>query len=209
MIYFGLARADDSVVEPSGTTGNGLPIFERPAGSGFRIVVEGRAGPSGLDPGEQAYDFSESRYPDLQIFSSRPLGDGSAAVCDRIPPNAGGIPAVDPADFDGSQRNIDAANDFGCRFRDGGGNPFGRRSSDDACTQFPPDSGLFRFVSPAATIQFCGLVDSSFAFPPGDTVLTVRLRDILFNPGEPRSIVVRNTDSLWRSAQVAKVPLVD
>jgi len=189
--FFGLARADDNLIAASGTTPAGVPIFTRQAGSGFRIVVEARPGPSGNEPGELAFDFGGTEYPDLQILSSRPLGNGSAAVCDRVAPDAGGVPAIDPPIFSTATAAIAASNDLSCRFRDGAGNPFGRRGSDNSCVQFPTDSGVFRFAVIGSTIQFCGLVDSSFTFPVGDTRLTVRLRDTFFNTGEPRQIVVR------------------
>ncbi len=189
--FVGLARADDNLVSASGTTPAGVPIFTRAAGSGFSIVIEAAVGSSGFEPGELAYDFSENGLPDLQILSSRPLGDGSTAVCDRTPPNAGGVPAVDPPVFSESPPVIGATNDLGCRFLDGNNNPFGRRGSDNSCVQVPFDSGTFRFVAPGSTIQFCGLVDSPFTFPPGDTLLTVRMRDVLGNAGEPVQLIVR------------------
>jgi len=191
--FFGLARADESLVNASGSTPSGVPIYERPFGSGFRIVVEGHSGPSGFSPGNTAFQFGSAGFPDLQVLSSRPLGNGSAAVCDRIAPEAGGVPAIDPPNFTNTGTVIAAVNDLGCRFLDGGGNPFGRIGSDNSCVQFPPNSGTFRYVSTNSTIQFCGLVDSAFAFAPGDTMLTVRLRDILGNAGPPSQIVVRIT----------------
>jgi hypothetical protein len=189
--YFGLARSDDNPVAPTGVTDTGIPIYTRAAGSGFSIVVEGRPGPSGVDSGELAYVFGGTTYPDLQVLVSRPLGNGSSAVCDRVAPNAGGVPAVDPPVFDESPAAVGAANDVGCRFLDGSGNPFGRRGADDSCVQSPPDSGTYRFAAANSTIQFCGLVDSTFTFPPGDTYVTVRLRDQLGNVGAPSRIVVR------------------
>lgn len=189
--YFGLARADENPVPSSGTTPAGVAIFERPAGSGFRIVVEGRAGPSGAGPANVAFDFGAGALPDLQILSSRPLGNGSPAICDRVPPNAGGVPSVDPPVFADSPTVVAAVNDLSCRFLDGGGSPFGRFNSSDSCVQFPANSSMFRFVAANSTIQFCGLVDSAFAFPSGDTLLTVRLRDVLGNVGAPQQIVVR------------------
>lgn len=189
--YLGLARSDDNPVPPAGTTGDGIPIFTRSAGSGFRIVVEGAPGPSGFRVGDQAYLFGAPSFPDLQIFVSRPLGNGSGAVCDRTPPNAGGVPATDPADFNETPDAVAAANDLGCRFLDGSGNPVGRRSADDSCVQTPPDSGTFRFAAATSTIQFCGLVDSLLTFPPGDTLVTVRLRDQFGNVGRDARMIVR------------------
>src|SRR5207247_9500337 len=111
--------------------------------------------------------------PDLQIESMQPLGNGSAEVCDRGPPPpfgpGGGIPGIDPANFNPGQTITDGLNDFACRFAV-------QPSRDDACTL--DHLGNFAFVHPATTIQFCDQVSSVAAFPAGDTVLTARLRDV-------------------------------
>ena len=49
----------------------------------------------------------------------------------------------------------------------------------------------YRFVNPASTMEFCGRVESAIAFPVGDTLITVRLRDIDGHVGEPANFVVR------------------
>lgn len=189
--HFGLARVDENPISPSGQTPTGIPIYTRASDWGFRIVVEGRPGSSGLAPGNSAFTFGGSAFSDIQILSSRPLGNGSPAVCDRQRPNAGGVPAVEPPVFADTSFVIGAANDLSCRFLDGVGNAIGRQSSGDSCVQVPANSSTFRFVSSTSTIQFCSLVDSAFAFPEGDTVLTVRLRDVAGNVGVPAQIVVR------------------
>lgn len=183
--YFGLTRADDSLIDPIGTNPQGLPIYTRVAGAGFSLIVEGRRGPSGVDVGRSSYDSSGSGLPDLQIVVSRTLGDGSAAVCDRFPPQAGGVPAVDPPRFDDQAA---AVNDLACRFVDGGGQPVGR-GRNDSCVLY--DDGSFDFAAKTSTVQFCGFVDAVFHFPPGDTIVTARLLDQEGHPGEPMRIVVR------------------
>jgi len=40
-------------------------------------------------------------------------------------------------------------------------------------------------------VQFCLPIALAWAFPVGDTVLAVRVRDILGNSGEIREIIVR------------------
>ncbi len=185
--YFALARADGSILEPSGTTPGGIPVYVRPSGAGFYLVIEGAPGPSGAPVGLSTFREDLASLPDLQIVASRALGDGSTAVCDVTPPG-GGVPAVDPADFSSTPAIIAAINDFACRFRDGQGNPSGVGPAD-ACTLFP--SGDFGFVNPGSTVQYCAQVSRFIAFPEGDTVLTARLRDILGNVGAEAQIVVR------------------
>lgn len=189
--FFGLARPDEALIAPSGTTPAGIPVYTRPFGSGFRIVVEGGLGPSFEEIGASSFSFGGSSFPDLQIQANRPLGNGSLAVCDREGSTAGGVPAVDPPSFQQTPFILGAINDLSCRFVDGGGAFRGRQSSSDSCVQNPPDSGVFAFVHPSTRIQFCALVDLAYAFPPGDTVVTVRLRDTAGNVGVPRQIVVR------------------
>src|SRR5262245_14692836 len=58
--FFGVTRADDTLLDASGTTGDGTPIFTRIAGvtgvaSGFALVIEGRPGTSGLPAGTSSY----------------------------------------------------------------------------------------------------------------------------------------------------------
>lgn len=189
--YFGLARADEVVIPPSGMTPGGIAIYSRPFGNGFRIVVEGAPGPSFENPGSSSYSFGSFAFADLQIQTTRALGNGSPAVCDRDGSNAGGIPAINPPNFQQTQMILDAVNDFSCRFVDGGDAFRGRTNTMDSCVQNPPDSGTFGFIAPGTKVQFCGLVDLAIKFPPGDTTLTVRLRDIAGNVGVSRQIIVR------------------
>lgn len=181
--YFGLARADGSVIPPTDVTGNGVPVFTRQNGSGFMIIVEGRPGTSGFPVALSTYQEDLSGLPDLQIVASRPLGNGSAAVCD-VPLPGGGVPAVSPAAFS----DVAAVNDLACRFRDGEGLPMGV-GPDEACTQFP--SGDYEFVVNTSTTQYCAIVARVFSFPEGDTLLTVRLRDTQGFVGPTAQLIVR------------------
>lgn len=184
--FLGVTRADDTLVEPSGTAPDGTPIFERPAGAGFNLVVEGRPGTANVPVG--TVTFRENGPPDLQILVSKPLGDGSARVCDRLPPAAGGVPAIDPPVFSDLPEVIDALNDLGCRFLDGAGQPRGR-GKNDACV-LKPDGG-FDFVNSSSTVQFCGFIDVAARFPPGEVRVTVRLRDERGQTGPTAQIILR------------------
>jgi hypothetical protein len=181
----GVARPDDTLVDAIGVTPQGWPIFERPFGFGFTIVIEGKRGPNNSLPGLSTLDDFDR--PDLQILVSRPLGDGSAAVCDDRPPIIGGVPAS--VSFAETQAISNAINDFGCRFVDGSGSPMGRGKSEEACTRF--SDGSFRFVNAMSRVQFCGPIAPPFAFPVGDTVGTVRLRDQGGQVGPSASFVIR------------------
>jgi hypothetical protein len=195
--FFGLARADESLIPRSGTTPEGVSIYTLAIGNGFRIVVEGAPGPSfdsdpfGGLPGDSSYTFGAFDFADLQVQASRDLGDGSAEVCDRAGATAGGIPAIDPPSFQEIPAILSAVNDFSCRFVDGAEAFRGRTNSADSCVQNPPDSGVFNFVHPSTRIQFCAFVDRPMRFPAGETRLTVRLRDKLGNVGFTQEIIVR------------------
>lgn len=187
--YVGLVRANDEIVMPSGTTPEGWPIYERPFGFSFSLVVEARPGPSRRPVGLNAFRsdlFDPSVRPDLEIIVSRPLGNGSLDVCDDMLPFIGGIPAS--SSFDLSQDISNAINDLSCRFVNGSGLPGGRRAAD-ACTVF--GDGEFRFVDPGTSVQFCALIAEPFGFPLGDTMVSARVRDSSGQPGPPATFVVR------------------
>ena len=114
------------------------------------------------------------------------MGDGSPAVCDKGPgPSLGGVPSIDPTDFDPNSQSIaDALNDFACRFV-----PHTR--IDEACTR--DELGNDTFVSNETSVQFCfePAVGAEVAFPVGDTMLTALVRDEGRGLGDPVQIVVR------------------
>jgi hypothetical protein len=182
---FELADSSGTFNLAVGTDESGRLIFQRQAAAGFIVFVEGRPGATRLPVGSVTYTAKPNdprAQPDLQLVSSHPLGDGSTAVCDNSLPGLGGIPATEPADFSPQQATTDALNDFGCRFR-----VFDE--ADLACTQ--DSGGNFLFRSSSSTIQFCTLVSNALTFPPGDTVLTARLRDTSGNAGPTFQMVVR------------------
>ena len=81
-----------------------MPGVSRPAGRHASRSTRTRAIPTVL--------------PHFQIVASRALGNGSAAMCDdRAPAEPiGGVPAVNPPMFGGSQAVSNAINDLSCRF---------------------------------------------------------------------------------------------
>ena len=190
--YFGIARPDGIILPPVGVAPDGSPIYERPLPNGFFILVEAKPGISRRAVDTSTFNWNPNdpnTLPAFQIVSSRNLGNGSAAVCDAgpSPDFIGGVPAVDPPVFGGSQAVANAINDLSCRFS-------ARASSLNACTrnEFRDDS----FASPDSTIQFCTAVGvgAEWAFPVGDTRLTARVLDVIGQPGFPSSIIVRVTE---------------
>ena len=184
--FFGILRQFDTISDPIGVDSEGRPIFDRPVGNGFVIVVEAKPGSNGASVGTSAYD--EGGRPDLQVIVSRDLGDGSPAVCDNQEPNFGGVPGVDPPSFADTPMITDALNDLGCRFVDGTGAPVGRPPTE-ACVLF--QDGEQRFVDPASTVQFCARVTKPMSFPVGDTVVSARVRDDSGMVGPELQIVIR------------------
>lgn len=186
--FLGLTAADDELISPSRMTEEGVPVYVRPFGSGFSLVVEAKAGPSGAAVGDSSYDESLDGLPDLQIEASRALGNGSHTVCDDPQTMPGGVPAIAPVDFDPNRSNIDTINDLACRFVDGSGAPIARTNSADSCVAF--STGDYAFVDPASEAQFCGFMSAPLAFPSGETTITVRVRDVDGNVGPERQIIL-------------------
>jgi hypothetical protein len=187
LTYFGVASADGTLSQPVDSSPQGIPIFERPLGFGFIVVVEGRRGDDNVPLGTSTFDYDPrdpSLLPDLQIVAGERLGRGTAAVCD----NTGGVPAVSPPDFTPTLATSRAINDFGCRFIDGSGRPRGRLISS-ACVLHA--DGQYRFAHTESQIQFCATMSRSMIFPKGDTLLTVRLRNTAGVTGGPSQIIVR------------------
>ncbi len=187
--YFGIARADGTIIDPSDVSGDGTPIFSRVVGAGFLIVVEARPGTSG-SPVSTITSGEGTQRPDIQIQSNRDLGNGSSLVCDIGPIREGlplgGVPGIAPTSFDPESQTVtDALNDFGCRFSNSTGNwctfDAGENSSPVTPGELPD------------LVQFCTdeVIGVALHFDSGDTRLTVQLRDFESNIGSPASIIVR------------------
>ncbi len=189
LTYLGVARADGQPLLPADYDDEGRPVYRLGSGSGFLLVFEGTSGRSRSPLGVSAFAPAGTGFgwPDLQVLFSRPLGNGSPQVCDKAAPQPGGIPAVPGLEFDDRPAVRNAVNDFGCRVDDGTGQPRGV-AEEYACTYFP--DGEFHFVRPESTLQFCAVVNSSWSFPPGRTIVRARLRDEAGNVGPPRAMVV-------------------
>ncbi len=159
----------------------GRQIFATNYGQ-FIIVVEAVPGFSGAAAGMSLSAVAPSGRPDLQIENNRDMGNGSLAVCDAA--QNGGVPGVPTPDFSpGSQFITDALNDFACRFDPD-------ISASAPCTILDT-TGLYETITPNPSVQFCDIVQSNASFPSGDSILTLRLRDVLGNLGPPAQILVR------------------
>ncbi len=181
----GVADLGGQPNQPTGTDPQGRPIFTRTSEAGFLIFVEGRPGLSQLPPGTVFFNPKRNdpqALPDLIVQVSRALGDGSEAVCDVTPPRLGGVPGSILSESAFELATTDAVNDFACRFR-----VF--TEPDFACTL--DVGGNLRFREAASTVQYCVLINDALTFPPGDTIVRVRLRDIGGNVGSAAEMVVR------------------
>jgi hypothetical protein len=186
--FFGVTLADNSLQTPTATDPSGIPIYARPFGISFQLVVEARGRFRSEDVGHLGSTFAAGGTPDLQIQSTRNLGNGSAAVCDVTPPNFGGVPGIDPPQLGDPNAIADQLNDFGCRFVNGEGGRSGR-ACGEACVRFA--DGEYHCVDPDADVEFCAPMDNAMRFPSGDTLLTVRARDASNQLGPPAQIIIR------------------
>lgn len=175
---------------------DGRPVFQV-AGGQLLLVVEGRT-VDGFPPAVGSYTqpnpiLGDGR-PDIQIESTQPLGQGSAAVCDdgyHAPVvDGGGVYPVPTPDFSFTTTITNALNDFGCRFE--------YHVKGSQCTYcYDGDSPCFLTDLPqnntigASQAQFCNRATGSAAFNPGDSLVTVRLRDEAGNIGPTAQIVIR------------------
>jgi hypothetical protein len=183
--HAGIARADGRGVEPDGKTADGTPIYRHPVGSGFMIVIEGKPGINQVENGRSIYSYDPgdpTKRPDLEIEVTRPLGDGSAAVCDARRPSIGGVPGIDPPSFADTPKVSGAINDLSCRFE-----TFIESNASCTVNQY----GDFEFLDKASKVQFCMVVARTWQFPEGDTLVSVRLRDTDGNPGPVNRFVLR------------------
>jgi hypothetical protein len=190
IVFLGLLRPDDVPLDPTGQTQDSIPIYERPFGSGFSIVVEAGFGESRRQPGQST--FNGVTRPDLQIQVNRPIGNGSPDVCDDEPPLIGGVPAINPPSYGSDSSVTDRLNDLGCRFVNGAGVPAARPcSEEESCVRFP--TGLFGCISELTRAQYCASIGNNLEFPTGDTLVTVRVRDVQGNLGPLKQLIVRVT----------------
>jgi hypothetical protein len=85
----------------------------------------------------------------------------------------------------------DALNDFACRF--GVFNVGAGTNATGPCTKVDAtqDPQLVTRGAPPGTVQFCDQVASVAAFPPGESVVTVTVRDESGNLGPSKQIVIR------------------
>ncbi len=175
--FFGAAKADGTKADPTSVDKDGVATYSTVAGAGFIIVVEGKPGKSGAEVARRVFAYVPTdphTRPDLEIESSRDMGNGSTVVCDKQRPNIGGVPGINPPSFAETQKISDTINDFACRFET-------FIESESCCTM--KVNGDYAFTQKDSTAQFCMLVAHSWAFPDGETILSARLRDVDGNPG--------------------------
>lgn len=165
----------------------GRPVFHRTE-SGFIIVVEGGSGVSTEGSVEVSAQSGartlipitdSSGRPGLQMVLDKNIGDGSVAICDTVPPNAGGVPSSDG--FAADQAVTDAMVDMACRFD--------AVTAAVACTR--NRFGDFAFLGTSTSRQFCFAVPQVANFSDGDTVVSVQLRNGNGTPGPRKEIVIR------------------
>jgi len=187
IVFFGVTSADGTLQEPTPGT---IPIFQRPFGLGFTLVVEARPGVNRRPI--DGNTFAPGGVPGLQIQATRPLGNGSTAVCDNAEPVFGGVPGIDPPRLEDPASIADPLNDLGCRFIDGGG-VTAARTCGDGCVRF--DTGELGCAGDptggSGISQFCGQITGALEFPDGDTLVTARVQDVTGNPGAPAQLIVR------------------
>jgi len=198
--FFGAARADGNTVEPTSVSKDGVATYTSSVGSGFMIVVEAKPGESGAEVARRVFDYvpdDPKEQPDLQIESNRDLGNGSKTVCDRQRPNVGGMPGISPVNFSQTQHVSDALNDFACRFET-------FIESESSCTM--TKNGDFSYVSKDSGVQFCMMVARAYQFPVGETVVTVRLRDVDGNFGPTKQMRILHPADAKKDAAKPAAP---
>jgi hypothetical protein len=188
--FLGVSTADDVPLQPDAVDDHERPLFIRPHGQGFTLIVEARKGVERGTIGSVTYRPGEA--PDLQVLVSRPLGDGGAGVCEDDGVRRG-VPATPELAFSSDPVVIAAMNDLGCRAyeRRGAVRPFTRAVGSD--------NELFDFVrgegSVLGEIQFAIPIARAWSFPVGDTIVAARVIDVRGTPGTVEEIVVRVIDS--------------
>lgn len=202
MTYLGVMSRVDGCLCCNGSCPNGTPtpvfddqhrqVFQLNTGQGL-IVVEGGVGLGQVTPGTSLQSGPPDNRPDLQIETTQAMGNGSAAVCDTGPTSTGGggvFPILVP-DFtleSNPQPNpgtiTGALADFACRFE--------YHPAGALCTSFG-DLATQRYLGSGSILQFCDAISANAAFLPGESIVTVRLRDINGSTGPTAQIVVRVT----------------
>jgi hypothetical protein len=184
--YFGLARADDLPLPPTELDAAGRPVYVHGQGQAMTLVLEARRG---LRPLATSAYSSSSALRGVEFLVSRPLGNGSPAVCDIVPPMLGGVPGIDPPLFSDASEVQAAIDDLGCRVNDGSGLPTAR-FADGACTRMDP-SFEYGFVDAGSDVQYCMPIARAWSFAVGDTIVAARVRDVGGTLSAAREIVVR------------------
>jgi hypothetical protein len=162
----------------------GRPVFIRHTGT-FLIVIEGQKGSSGIDPGTNIFPSGSDRG-DVQVLFSRDIGDpgNPNLICDKGPPPVpfGGVPGIDPPNFDPGQSVTEAIQDFACRLSV-------QEDTSVACTR--NRFGQYAYLNPLSRKQFCYQVPETTEFQEGDTVVDIQLKDLAGNLGPKKEFVVR------------------
>jgi hypothetical protein len=162
--------------------GSGRRIYQVDFGQ-LLIVVEGVKGSSGQAVGQSTLPGSDN-LPDIQIETTRKLDDGTQSWCVNGG-LVGGVPGVDPPDFTPENPPgllTSALTNFACQFE--------YHADGSQCT-WAGDTTNVRFVNSASKAQFCDLMSADAPFNPGDSIVTVRLRDSGGNTGPTAQIIVR------------------
>lgn len=163
-------------------------IFDEKSGE-FLIVIEAALGDKQATPGINLGPVPPSNRPDLQIESTQSMGPNPLNTqCASGPASSGGggILGINPPDFGPDMGSVptitNALTNFACRFQ--------VFSPSQPCT-YTDASGMPKPVKGSAVVQFCDAVTSTAAFRPGDSLVTVQLRDTSGNIGPTAQIIVR------------------
>lgn len=164
----------------------GRRVFRRASGQ-FLFVIEAGPGTSNRQPGTEGVSSNgvplgishPSGQPSLQVLSEHDLGNGSPIFdCNQVP--FGGVPGMPDLDFDAGPATTAALVEMACHFELA-------QSTSFACTR--DRFGVFSFLT-NATRQYCFPTSGSTEFPPGSTVVAVRLRDTNGNLGPRHEVVI-------------------
>lgn len=181
-----IACCDIACATPTPTPffdGSGRRIYQVNGGQ-LLIVVEGAKGLSNQQVGQSTLPAPPDRRPDIQIETARPLGDGAHSACVGGA-GGGGVPGIDPPNFTPETPPgplTSALTSFACQFE--------YHPGGSQCT-WSGDPTSLGFVNSASTAQFCDVMSANAPFNPGDSIVTVWLRDTGGNTGPTKQIVVR------------------